>query len=718
MARYDSTIRRVRIARQEALGNLARKRWANLTNITEGYLSGRGQVPDASEDDYIDLYRTVNFEKDLTNRVAAMLSGGRTDFVATDHSGGNPVMVQLARALLQSVKKSNYLSGVMFEWAYNGVAYNVGAIRTYFDPSRMIERGGFIGMEIPHPLMVWVSPFARDPYHPLLGSEYVGFETLERRGDLIRRYPEKARKLRAVPRYQFEYGEEGNDNFDPVASIVAPSVARQGKAGVAPDSWVPASVGETDAGENENRDDDLIRVTEFCYESTIDVEVGEGIPNLPVTHWRWVKMAGNTKVDAPESDACVIQEDEPVPYGLPPVVLFVYQRSLSSPYGEGGVPNDIHTLQDSYNVVFNSVINRMQEDDQWADAMIGRAGVLDERTKGSILAGQPQRYLEVDPEERYGMLNIDQIITRLKATDPDWSKKVAVLDRLQDIMRTVAGVNSSVIGDIDLAKRTSGVALHSSQQATLVAQEAARQHLNAAAGHLANLIWAMVKYHWIVPQKVMLPNGTEVDINQRIPVTPETTAMVEQLLALPVEQQIDEQGRPLVPTAIHIAQPDGDEMVIPLAEQGLARAAIAQAGADAEYSLNYVPMLDLELDMVVEADEAERSEKARGMMAWADSLTGGTWSWETKVAEAKKSDPYWSVDLERSRLFGDQIAKVLTDVKAQGGPQAQQMIMQAIVGALQQIQQGATAGGQPPQGGAAQPPGGAGVGGPSTAGPV
>lgn len=689
--------------REEALLNQARRAFASITVETEGYLSGERQIPeDMNRENYRAAgYRIINLEPGLADRITAMLAG-RLNITMRAVDGSPSVIERMCVALFNELKRAIHFSGILFEWTNDGVCFNIGVARVYHDSAKMMERGGYIGIETPHPLTIWISPYARNPYHPLLGSDYIGCETVKTRGELKALYPELRRKIARLPRYEAQAGAEGQ--FDPLYPFTQPFGSTSGETEVDSkdsDEWRPTS-GDEHRTSRAYSDDDKIRVIETTYEAHESVEIVEGISE-DIAHYRTIMIAGD------KENSVVCEPDSPSPYGVPNIVLFVYRRSRSGPYGNGGAPALIHDVQDGANTVYSQLMDELQTDAAFKQIFLARVGVFQEGDKDKFTNGSGPRIIDIDPDHQY----MDDrpirgnLVERLSDPDVDWQKKLSLLDKHIELMRTVMGVTSSVIGDMNLEKRVSGIAVATNQQATLIAQEPARQHLNAAAKNLANVLWGFVRYHWIMPQKIRLDDGQVVEINTRVPVTPETSQLVDQLLNAPNPTN-PATGAPLVPGALHVPTEDGEE-VYPLSDREEVERILRSNPQGAEFSFNYLPLVELDVDMNVEGDDKAKGEERRGRMTWAATLPKGAFSWETVANEALGDDEYWSPQLERKRLYGDEIAQTIAAAQEMFGTQGAQMIQQAIQQAIQAMQQQAQAqaNGQPPaqgQGGQAMPP--------------
>ena len=676
------TLKKARALRQEAKENLEYKTFSHITRETEKYLSGEGQIPvDHTRDTYRDAgYFIVNFLPDLTDRITAMLAGGLDVHVrATD--GSPSILERMCMALFKESQRQIHFPGVLFEWTHEGVAFNIGVARVYHDSSRLQRRGGWIGVETPHPLSIWISPYARDPYHPLLGSDYIGYETLFTREKLKADYPELSRRIAKLDKFQ----DAEVSSFDPVSSLTQSSGSVDDTV-AGDDEWVPS--GE-DGGQPEDmaKDDERIRVTTVTYEDHEIVELEPGVTES-IAVWKTFTVAGEVS----RGKAIVVKEDAPVPYNLPNIVLFIYRRALSSSYGTGGAPASVFDLQDSFNAVYSQVLDQVQVDSVFKQVVFERAGALSNEDKNKLLKGSGPRLLTVDPAKEYmDDTPSDRLLWRFEDMDTDSGKNLRLLDTIISLMRLVPGVHSSVVGDVDVEKRLSGIALHATQQATLIAQEPARQHLNASARNLGKLLWEAIRYYWILPQTVALDDGTTVEVNTRVPVNEQTSELVDQLMQSPDPR--GENGQPRVPTGLHLPSPDGDEIVIPLREKALV-AAILKGETEysiegAEYSFNFLPLVELEIEMDVSGDAKERGDRQRAAMQWAATLPKGTFSWETIYNQVFEGDPHASPQLERQRLYGDEIAQIITQVQ-ELGPEAQQTLTETIKNVILQIQQGQT----------------------------
>lgn len=693
------TVQKAKVLRNEALSNRARDNFANITVETEGYLSGDAQIPEGfSRSDYRGQgYRIVNFEPDLTDRITAMIAG-RSQLRATAVDGSPDIIDRMVIALMNEWKDSVHFPGVLFEWTHEGVAYNIGAARAYHDPTKLQRRGGFIGIEIPHPLSIWISPYARDPYHPLLGSDYVGYETLMTRDQLIARYGEKKRQIKQLPAYNSDAVQ--GDEFDPIYHLTQPFRGGSESTQKGADVWTPGSAHEQTAEKEERRGSDRIRVTNVLYEAYEEVNA-EGVIDAIAT-WRTFTIAGDLGIEA-VGKAVELEPDDVVPYNRPNIVLFLYRRSLSSVYGSGGAPAAIHDLQDAFNMTFSQIISELQEDSVWKNTIFGRTGVLSPEDKDKLLGGEPPVYLELDPDQQYmDDRPINNLFDRFEDVDTDFGKKLAILDQIIQLMRLVPGVHSSVIGDTDVEKRVSGVALHTAQQATLISQESARQHLNAASRNLGELVWNMIQEYWIFPQTIKLDNKTVIEINTRVPVTPETSQLVDLLRKQQQQGQTPrnpQTGQVLVPSGLHVDAPDGEEeIVIPLDDTEVVQAILSGRGgldaSNAEYSFNYLPLVDAEIRMDVQGDADSRDESLRQRITWASTVPEGKISWETLMEAVFVDDPYHSPDLERNRLYGERIGSIIVQ-SGELGQEQQQQLTQAVEQFILQLQQG-SAGNQEP----------------------
>jgi hypothetical protein len=204
-----------------------------------------------------------------------------------------------------------------------------------------------------------------------------------------------------------------------------------------------------------------------------------------------------------------------------------------------------------------------------------------------------------------------------------------------------------------------------------------------AMTNVARLLWAMAKHYWIWPHHLPAMEGhQDYWLNQRVAATPDTAAAAEE--AMNTGNYQDQEGRTMVPTSFHGVTSDNEEVVLPIQEKEQAIAAMQSPGfTSAEFGFNYMPLLDLDIKMVVDADYAQNNAKRRENMSWAAQMPKGSWSMDSIWEEAMRDNPGWSADKERQKLFGDQLAGVLTQA-ASLGPEVQAMVMQAVQQAIQQ----------------------------------
>lgn len=667
---------RVRRSRSQALNNPARAEWMNSVDVIADYLDGK-QYPENYDPEKDDQYLVLNTLPDFVDRITAMVGGGRLDVTMVKRDESVDELVKMARALFEYLKEVCTLKGQSHEGIHDVVAFGVATWRGFVDPTRIMPPGPFIGLEVVTPGQVWINPRANNPYHPLFGSEYIGYESWRPRNELMDEFPKKARYIRDVP--AMDLSQLSTLSIDHPLYHATRSIREDGAIDVeGSHGWSRAGPADTGRIADHDKEYDPLAITEYVYESIEQREVLDMI--VPVRVWKTFTVIG--AID--EDDKSVIAKpDEEIPYGLPPFVMCMAQKRAGSPWSLG-LPWRILDPQDMVNVFTSDEVVQLQADSQWRETKFTRPGVFDENDKDQVLEGNPPHLIELDPKNEFPDAPFNALLGQVDVTDIDWSKKTALRNGMLDLMRTLIGVHSPVIGDISMEKRVSGIALSTAQQAVLVAQETLRLHVDMAMTNIGRMLWALVRHYWIWPHHLPAMEGhQDYWLNQRVVATPETAAAAEQ--ALNTKNYQDEEGRVMVPTSFHAVTGDNEEVVLPIQEKEQIIAAVQSPGfTSTEFGFNYMPLLDLDVKMVVDADYAQKNEKRRNDMSWAAQMPKGVWAMETIWTEAMRDNPGWSADVERRKLFGDQIAAVLTQI-AGLGDQAQAVAMQALQQALQAL---------------------------------
>lgn len=668
MAKRD-LIEELRRRRHTAMDNPDRVSFMKRCVLTNEYLAGRQAPSSAStiyddEGDTRDHYHIVNFMADIVDRITAMIAAGRLDFQITRKTDAVDDLVKMARIILDDWKDSAHLQGRVYESISDMVKYGVGALRMYVDPTRDIERGGFIGLESVFPGQIIISPTARDPFHPLLGSEYIIYETVHRRGQLKEMYPEHKNDIDKLGPFDMEAANADEQN---------PLYLRTRNAGIAgiigPSEYVGAD--DTDP------DDDLIVWSEYIHERIEMEDVLE--VRMPVRKWYRCALLGAVEAD---QNTIIVEKEEEIPTNMPPFILFTSWLRTDSAWGVGA-PTRMFDLQDIFNVFISSLVKEIQIEAAWKGRKLTRAGILDEDDRAAFMNGETD-LLEIDPKGEFRDVPLNQLWGDAGSdSSTDFSKRTAVMNTIIELMRTVSGTYAPVLGDVDVEKRVSGVALNTAQQAVMIAQEAIRHHINAQMKNLGNLAWETIKFHRIVPFSIPSADGGPMyNVNARTPANEATATEIEQMQT---SGKYDTPEGMMIPTSFHAVSAENDELVLPInSEQEIVDTVDSGGYDEYEFGFNTLSVLDFDVKVVIDSEYAQKADQRRQLMAWAANVRPGFWSATTLMKEAKRDDPDWSIEAERAELMTDELAATVNEA-AKRGPQAVQMAMQMVQQALQQM---------------------------------
>jgi hypothetical protein len=281
----------------------------------------------------------------------------------------------------------------------------------------------------------------------------------------------------------------------------------------------------------------------------------------------------------------------------------------------------------------------------------------------------------------------------------DYTSLANMLGQLVGLFEGASGANAALRGSVNPEKRVSGVALEQMMSTSIQARDTQKAHMNAAVTNLGRLGYAMAAYHWSAPMMVKSGQGSVDYINQTVPLTMEGSQLVDHL-------RNRNGGTPtLIPNALGVQDQQGEQQTYPLhpdtVEWALDEMDAGRAKA-AEYILNDMSALDVDLAVTVEADFMDRHQDKLSTLFNLSRVMPGSVSWETLMGTAMETYPDFSIEHEREQLDQDELIKHVRMLIATD-PQAKEQVASALQQIVaQKVQQQAGAPGQTPQG---QPPG-------------
>ena len=680
-------VKKIRRYKKFAIENSSRTDFINKLREVDAYIAGR-QYPDNVEEDF--PYQVINIVSDFVDRMSAMIGGGRLDVLMQRRDEIYDDLVKMAKLQFDKWKEVSNFKGKNHEVIRDMVKYGVGVIHPYIDPTELIEMGGMIKLEVVYPGQIWINPLANDPYDPILGSDFIGYDTIVRRQELMERYPKSRSDIKNIEAYSFS--DDGSKK-----TLGQKNVAISGVSRYMPTPTDFSTRGTTQVEPSDSKEDDYITVTEFEY---FRIEKNEG--GVATKVWYRCIVAGDTESE--DSEQCVVLERETrIPYNSPTFVMYQYWNKSDSPWSMG-VPSKIFDLQDLLNVYATSIMADTQNDSRWRNIRWTKVGLLGEDDKSQILSGKPPAIIELGDNTNPPEGSINDLVTQLRSEDNDYQKKLGTLNLLIDMARSIVGITSSATGDVNLEKRVSGVAVDTLQRATLLPQETPRIHIDAAVTNVASLVWRMMKHHWIVPYTISDPNGEgSFYVNQRMPMNVESAQMVE---GMQRTQNFNIDGNTMIPTSVNAIDENNEETVFPISDtDGITEAIESGMFKEFEFGFNYLPILEIDVKCTIDAEYAQKQRQRMEAMMWANNFQPGIWSSERIMQEAMRDDPSFNTELENKKKFGDKIASLISEmnkakIPAEMQDQLLNQLQQTVVAMVQQANQPVTNPQRQPQSGA------------------
>ena len=188
-------VKKIRRYKKFAIENSSRNDFINKLREVDAYIAGR-QYPDNVEEDF--PYQVINIVSDFVDRMSAMIGGGRLDVLMQRRDEIYDDLVKMAKLQFDKWKEVSNFKGKNHEVIRDMVKYGVGVIHPYIDPTELIEMGGMIKLEVVYPGQIWINPLANDPYDPILGSDFIGYDTIVRRQELMERYPKSRSDIKNI----------------------------------------------------------------------------------------------------------------------------------------------------------------------------------------------------------------------------------------------------------------------------------------------------------------------------------------------------------------------------------------------------------------------------------------------------------------------------------------------------------------------------------------
>ena len=658
MTKEDRTIAtRIDEARSIALNADVRNEFNRGLVVAEAYLSGE-QYPEFQAPTTHDPYFVINLCADLVDRLVPLIAGGR---LVTHIEVQDPEYTKLGRIQERfhvAWQKAVMLREKNLEVARDMIATGLGVARGYVDPYKSIEIGGELGIERIYPSHIWIDPSARDPFDPLLGSKYIGYETAVPASFLMMEHPEFRE---AIAR--------------DVLAPLNPSVVRNENDPIGP---ILDSLSHTNAIPDKQPSvaSDLVRTIEFQWK---DYERAEDKSWFEV----WKRSLA---IGAPDGTVRQILASEIIPYGRPTFVLQSSSVRRNSPYGQG-ILSRIGDVQDLLNVIISMIMKAGMMSAKVQNVIFTYAEDLDPGARAQIARGEIPAVLVLSGSSRKEG-PIQDKVGQMRFQLQNYGAFANLLGQLIGLLEGASGVNAASRGAVSPEKRVSGVALDQLMARSEQARDTQKAHMNAAVTNLGKLGHAMAIYHWASPMVIQGGNALPDYVNQRVPMTIEGSEVVDRLRAQPSTI-----GPVLMPNAIGIETSQGDYETHPLSadnvEWALGELGTGQAiGAD--YILNDMGM-DVNLSITVEADFMERhQDKVNALMNVARIMPGSV-SWETLVSTVMEIYPDFSIEAERDKLDQDELIKQVRII-TQNDPQARRQIalmLQQIAAQRAQPQVGA-----------------------------
>lgn len=630
-----------------------------MLDKTNDYLVGR-QYPDSWDPgETSDAYMTVPLIAPLVNRKAALIGGGRLAIVPELRDESPAPLIKQARSLWDMWTDLSGLKTKVHQAITDLAAFDVGVLRFSVDLTERPEIGGMITVDRIYPGQVWWSPKARNPAGPIMGSNYIGYETAIRREDLMKMYPKKARRIKELKAVQ-PYGRGHTDILEPTHAMFASEIGRDEAPDRGDDDFF-IGISHDRTLKGQDRSDDYLLVTEYQWKTVESVEVVEGL-ELPQQTWHSMRSVGG--LSGKDSDAIVIDDPQVLPYGMPTFVTFPGSVRTDGAYGHG-ILADVGDLQDIENTLMSTLIKVMAIDAKLRGVVFLDGEVLDPQQKYKIESGElPETMMINTVGTSREAQPLNSVFARFTQDTNDFSKHINTIQMVQKLMRDVVDIQSAVLGDTDVEKRVSGIALSTAQQAGVLGQETPRIFVDNAMQHVGRIAWAMIQRHWGIPMQLPeIGQAAGSFINQRIPAGRAETESVDRILDT---GEFESGGKATVPNALFVVdREENEEVAISLSDdEGVDRAfAIANSFPEQfrlEYGINYIPIADLTFRLTIDAEyDQKRQQRIERLGAVFDLLGQGALSKETVLTELLAEFPGWTLDQERERLFGDQWSDIM-----------------------------------------------------------
>lgn len=690
----NSIIRTIAENRRFAIESGAWARHMHELEIADRYIAGE-QYPEWYDPSTTNTpYLVVNFLPDLVDRLTAMIGGGRLTTILDAPQSVDRVILDLARAQDALWQDMVSFKGRVLELVRSMVAYGLGAVRGYVDDTEYIELGGYIGFEYVYPGQVWISPLANDPFDPLMGSEFLGFEDVKTRKDIIRMFPGKQRTINQIDGMDISQFH----TFDPVLRIMSRFAIDTGSStdGNSSGDFSPGTIVVNDTPKDEvdedsgKSDNDLMRFIEYVYVDYEQIDYGGFFKTKKI--WKVITLVGDIQQWPDTSNIRVIDGPKVLPYGRPHFVLLSNWSRTNSPYS-GGIVQRLGDLPDLINVVTSMMVSDMMQSTRYGHLMIALSKYFSDQSQQQLSSSTPPNVIFAD-EDIDEVTDVSRIAKPLDFGQRSFNDKIQLLGSVQEIIREVTGVHQPVIGNVD-TKRTSSVSLGRAQQAVLSAQETVREHVNKAVTNMSTLALSMRAVHWTLPQQlngVGDDNGT-MYANITAPVTPQTTRRVDEMMS---NQNYNVEGQTLIPTSVRAITTDGDEIINNIKDSALIREVASRDDIEfMDFGFNDLATpLGLVIRARVESDWEERRNEFIDLVGAIKNITGKSVVSESSLFEvAFGHDPSITYTSEQSKLLDDKLVELMNEF-AELGDDVKQQVVQKVGQMLQQMQAQGSAKGQ------------------------
>lgn len=664
----DEVLAKIERSRQESLNCEIRRDFERELVVADAYISGE-QYPEGYLSEEHDPYYVVNMVADFVDRLAPMIAGGRLRTIVEITEDEFKDLEHIARIWHEMWQRDVMLRERFLEMTKDMISFGVGCLRAYVDPSEEIELGGKFKLERVYPGQIWIDPMARDPFHPLLGSPYIGYDTVVRAGDLIAQFPDKEEEIleaslddKAIAAYI------KNTENSTIGSLLESFASRSITTGDRV-SWPHKTEGEVY--------DRPVVLTQYEWQQTELVKLPSEIGgHQPVKTW-YAALAVSKEPDAP---GVVLAVDE-IPYEMPTFVLQSSWIRRNSPYGQG-IVSRLGDPQDLLNVMVSMTAKAGMLTTRMGQTFVAYADKLDPAARYQLMEGDIPNLIEL--EDDHSGRPPDQVIKQLDARMPDFAPIAAIMGQLVGFMENISGVHTAARGAVRPEKRTSGIAIQAMQSADIAARDNQKAHANACAMHLGMLGWKMLTVHRTEAMRIRTPKGPTY-INQRIPIGPYAGRRIDELRAMVGKRN---GGPPMIPNGIRLIKGEEEEEVMPLApetaEEAVSRIMNGEA-VGADVVINDMVSLDVKVRILVEADYETQYQQKMEALNVALRMYPGSIDLRTYLEALTDKFPEMDVDTILERLYGDGLAKQIMSLP----PELQQQVGMYLQNLLQQLQTGA-----------------------------